>query len=337
MSGDSYSSGDPAGITHDQMMSEVVRLDIQYWFGFINRSDTDKMIDVFNDSLKSKSDHRLIIRQFEAVQYQQLADAVHKSVTASVFASEAKKKISCGTFDKSEPNWAFQQIHQGYKTPPPGPKSLQNLQDGLKLEKPSVSFLVKISPSPFSEGEEAVIYLGYDVRNSCKVIVKKLKTDDSTLDSHMKILEIQTISSTYANEFNCNKKKPLHLPNIEFIPVDIARMDNGSFYIVQPFVEGTFEKYNTNNGIVYNSTDSEMMQSFSHFTYVHSEGSILICDLEGVKSTRGFQLSDPAIHNRRQPKKYGNTDKGFLGMKQFFKSHTCNSICREMGLEGTSA
>ena len=149
MSGDSYPSGDPAGITHDQMMSEVVRLDIQYWFGFIQRGNTDKMIDVFNDSLKSKSDHRLIIRQFEAVQYQQLGDAVHKSVTASVFASEAKKKISCGTFDKSEPNWAYQQVHQGYKTPPPGPKSLQNLQDGLKLEKPSVSFFGQDFTKPF--------------------------------------------------------------------------------------------------------------------------------------------------------------------------------------------
>ena len=61
INGDDYPAGDPVGITHEQMMKEVVRLNIQYWFGYIRKSDTDKMINVFNDSLKCVSDNQMLI------------------------------------------------------------------------------------------------------------------------------------------------------------------------------------------------------------------------------------------------------------------------------------
>lgn len=88
---DSYPKGDPAGITHDQMMAEVVRLDIQYFFGYINKDLTDKMIDVFNNSLQRQSSRRLMIRKVEATKPEQIIDAAYKSVTASVYAASAKQ------------------------------------------------------------------------------------------------------------------------------------------------------------------------------------------------------------------------------------------------------
>lgn len=72
------------------MMSAVARLDIQYYFGYINNS-TDKMISVFNESLRRKSNNRLTIRQFEAEKPYQIADAACKYVPESVFAFEAAK------------------------------------------------------------------------------------------------------------------------------------------------------------------------------------------------------------------------------------------------------
>ena len=89
---DDHPSGDPAGITHEQMMRKVVRLNIQYWFGYIKKEDTDKMINIFNDSLKRLSDNRLLIRQFDAVESKQIGEAVRGSVTTSVFGAEARKK-----------------------------------------------------------------------------------------------------------------------------------------------------------------------------------------------------------------------------------------------------
>ena len=73
---DTYRSGDPAGISHETMMKKVVDLDIQYWFGYINRSDTDKMIQVFNDSLCLLSRQRLLIRQFDAMNSTEVGQAV---------------------------------------------------------------------------------------------------------------------------------------------------------------------------------------------------------------------------------------------------------------------
>jgi len=75
---DSYKSGDPAGISHVQMMEKVVEHDIQYWFGFINSDLTNKMISVFNESLKQLSNHRLLIRQVEATDPKVMGDAVNR-------------------------------------------------------------------------------------------------------------------------------------------------------------------------------------------------------------------------------------------------------------------
>lgn len=75
---DNYQAGDPAGISHDSMMAEVVKLDLQYWFGYIKRADTDKMIGVFNESLRRQSDQRLLIRQFDAIQPAEVSKAVHE-------------------------------------------------------------------------------------------------------------------------------------------------------------------------------------------------------------------------------------------------------------------
>ncbi len=75
---DSYPAGDPAGISHDSMMAEVVKLDLQYWFGYINKHLTDQMIKVFNDSLRKQSDQRLLLRQFDAVHPDEVSQAVHR-------------------------------------------------------------------------------------------------------------------------------------------------------------------------------------------------------------------------------------------------------------------
>jgi len=75
---DRYKSGDPAGISHRQMMEKLIERDIQYWFGFINASKTDKMISVFNESLQQLSNRRLLIRQVEATDPKVIGDAVNR-------------------------------------------------------------------------------------------------------------------------------------------------------------------------------------------------------------------------------------------------------------------
>ena len=78
--GDSYPTGDPAGLSHEGMMAQVVKLDIQYWFGYIQKCNTDKMIEIFNESLRRLSEQRLLIRQFDAIQPSEVSEAVHRFV-----------------------------------------------------------------------------------------------------------------------------------------------------------------------------------------------------------------------------------------------------------------
>ena len=148
---DTYPSGDPGGISHESMMKEVVRFNIDYWFGYIQKTNTDKMIGIFNDSLRSLSDQRLMIRQFDAVQPSEVGEAVHKSVTASIFGSESSKKRNRRyTLSSTIPDWHSTAIIEQYgkKTPPPGPKSLRDLQEDLILEGPSVRVCFKCAPHP---------------------------------------------------------------------------------------------------------------------------------------------------------------------------------------------
>jgi len=77
---DNYPGGDPAGISHDQMMKEVANNDIQYWFGYIDSSITDQMIRVFNESLQQLSDRRLLIRQISAKEPKEMGEAVNRSI-----------------------------------------------------------------------------------------------------------------------------------------------------------------------------------------------------------------------------------------------------------------
>ena len=81
---DKYQAGDPAGISHVQMMRKVVEHDIQYWFGFINADMTNKMISVFNESLQQLSNRRLLIRQVEATDPKVMGDAVNKYETLCI-------------------------------------------------------------------------------------------------------------------------------------------------------------------------------------------------------------------------------------------------------------
>ena len=75
---DDYPNGDPAGITHDQMMAIVVQKNIQYWFGFIESDLTDKMIQIFNESLKKVSNQQLLIKQISAKDPKEMKGAVER-------------------------------------------------------------------------------------------------------------------------------------------------------------------------------------------------------------------------------------------------------------------
>ena len=89
----------------------------------------------------------------------------------------------------------------------------------------------------------------------------------------------------------------------------------------------------------------EIPQAFTHFTYVHSNQELMVCDLQGVLdvSQRRFELTDPVVHSAtltansdttRCGRKgiFGRTDCGKVGMQNFFETHACGVLCKLLQL-----
>lgn len=107
---------------------------------------------------------------------------------------------------------------------------------------------------------------------------------------------------------------------------------------LEPFIHGKYVKYNNNSGWVNKDKEEgpfhHAAQAFSHFTFERSQGRFLVSDLQGV----GQVLTDPAVHTR-DPERFPltRTNLGEDGFKFFFATHTCNDVCRELGLLSTGA
>ena len=111
----------------------------------------------------------------------------------------------------------------------------------------------------------------------------------------------------------------------------------GTKYLVEPLIR-YFTKFTSNNGWISDDGDWTVraMEAFSHFTYHHSGGSLLVCDIQGrhrhnrfANKKSRFELTDPAICSRRRL--YGPTDLGEKGIESFFNNHECNDFCHSNG------
>jgi hypothetical protein len=100
--------------------------------------------------------------------------------------------------------------------------------------------------------------------------------------------------------------------------------------LYEPYIKD-FQKFNSNTGWVPEQETrwSRIMQAVSHFSYHHSQGQYLLCDLQGGTGNfdRGIILVDPVVMSSK--KEYGVTDLGADGISTFFSNHDCNEFCRD--------
>ena len=68
---------------------------------------------------------------------------------------------------------------------------------------------------------------------------------------------------------------------------------DGRPVLVEPLIEGTYAKFNSNSGWV--NEGYNMMQALSHFSYHVTEGRYLLCDLQGGGGW-AQSLGVPAAH-----------------------------------------
>jgi len=116
-------------------------------------------------------------------------------------------------------------------------------------------------------------------------------------------------------------------------PSSSSRTAEDTCISLEPFLAGTYVKYNGNAGHVGDRPEDpihQAAQAFSHFTFERSRGRFLVCDLQGV----GEVMADPVVHTADVNRfKLSRTNLGLEGMKLFFSSHECNDLCRRLGLK----
>lgn len=186
------------------------------------------------------------------------------------------------------------------------------------------------------------------------VVVKAIQAKDYNKGVRMgsEDVEAQEVAARYARAFNkaklCNKdvhfrtgelfKSPKAVYNEKGTCI-IAR---GETLLVEAEVHGEWEKFNSNSG--WSSDANSLPGFFSHWTFVHSKGRHLVCDLQGHRGRPGgptwhkgtdyYLFTDPVVISLER--KFGNTDLGLAGMIRWMSSHNCNALCRAHDLPGAS-
>ena len=65
---------------------------------------------------------------------------------------------------------------------------------------------------------------------------------------------------------------------------------NSQYVAVEPFLDGEFEKYNSNYGW---EGKEDFLNTLTHWSYVSSSGNFMVCDLQG---NVGIYIFDPIIN-----------------------------------------
>jgi len=146
-------------------------------------------------------------------------------------------------------------------------------------------------------------------------------------------VEMQALCQSLADAFN------KHAPPKEVRFVDtflIERLvpglrDEERLVAVEPYLKGEYHKYTSNTGYI-GVPDRNTPQAFSHYTYHHTQGQIMVVDMQGV----GDLYTDPQVHTITG-QGYGLGNWGREGMATFFATHQCNSVCRYLGLGNVSS
>lgn len=115
---------------------------------------------------------------------------------------------------------------------------------------------------------------------------------------------------------------------------------DGEAFVIEQKINGEFEKFNSNSG--WSCGTCCLPDALSHWSWVHTQGDMLLCDPQGHRGRPGGPKCDGNVHYylftdpvvMTPTGRFGCTDLGQAGIEAFFKRHTCNSLCKALGLGG---
>ena len=321
-------------------------------------SNVDKMISIIQENYKAHSLTQDTFSLFNAPVKQGI-EALYKKFTADCSSSLSKSRLNneeisktaIGQTSESSSKWKSDVKHAEFKFN----LYMESIDEEINFENQSPNF--KFWTEPVTTGN---FFVGLEKLSSgsfrnCyqlwaedrKYIAKigNIKKTIRDLDDIRGELQVVNMGEYFANKFNQEVKSTLKISFLPSIIFEVMEEDknaeifkNNKFFIAEHYMEGNYIKYNNNAGWINEklkeSCEFKLLQAFSHYTYCKSKGVLLIVDLQGVRDKDTIQLTDPAIHSFVKRTLFGVTNKGTLGISQFFLSHECNVHCKKLNLTG---
>ena len=88
--------------------------------------------------------------------------------------------------------------------------------------------------------------------------------------------------------------------------------------VLLPGYQANYRNWNNNCGFVNEEFFSGLLEAFSHWTYVTTDKYLIVVDLQGIEEDDLYIFTDSSIHC--EDPKFGKTNLGDVGIKQFFKT-----------------
>jgi len=186
---------------------------------------------------------------------------------------------------------------------------------------------VVIERQAFAEGAMRAAYHMRDLSASgeeSRYVAKISKVSGTPPSQYFDDVRMQSESQKWAHDFN-SRGVPKRVEFIGAYVMELIDRESRPICGVERFVPGQYVKYNNNWD--WSDDRRNTPQAFSHFTWEASNHQLLICDIQGVAD----MYTDPQIHSM-SAQGYGQGNLGMRGITKFLESHTCNHICRFLGL-----
>ena len=148
---------------------------------------------------------------------------------------------------------------------------------------------------------------------------------------------VQEEAQTFADEFNNHFRTNYPIRFTEVNVLQVTSVPNlkdapklNEYVVTEDYIDGEFKKWCNNYGYVSEEakTTAPSMPAFMHWSWYHTNGQMMIADLQGAKLTNSYLLTDPVILS--DDDQFGCTDTGVEGMLMFFRTHKCNKFCSSL-------
>ncbi|KAF0430338.1 kinase-like protein [Gigaspora margarita] len=348
---DDYPNGDPYGFTAESVLEKMRSERILYFFGKITEN-TNEMIRIFRSIIGDfpvfdlvGGDPIQLINKFINATTSSIISSVSLTSTIGSRTNDVLSSRQKININPNVPKWRYISEQDGIALCYYTFNNLTELKDRRFFRKDrlySRDYHFKIAPQPFSSGVEKCAYFAISVNNngpSEKMVMKKYIQNASAnnFERYLEAVESSTVANHLSGKFNSIAKRK-NVPFVNFLCASLVRVVFNSrthYYILEEELQNVeFKRFNTNSGII--TLARPVLEAFAHFTYEHTKGYLVVCDLQGIELDDEYLLTDPAIHcidNSR----FGHTNLGRQGInKCFLANHKCNHVCKRFGLKPTN-